>query len=98
MKCAGSIVRALAAAAPVPARIIPSRLQPLSRALQKPPSMELAQSLLDRRDEYISIRINETLLDGELGLLFLGLNHRIEGRLASDITLIQPLGELRQGK
>ena len=65
---------------------------------QKPPSMELAQSLLDRRDEYISIRINETLLDGELGLLFLGLNHRIEGRLASDITLIQPLGELRQGK
>ena len=65
---------------------------------QKPPSLELAQSLLDRRDEFIARRINETLTDGELGLLFLGLNHRIEDRLASDITLIQPLGELKQGK
>jgi len=65
---------------------------------QEPPSLELAQSLLDRRDEFIARRINETLTDGELGLLFLGLNHRIEDRLASDITLIQPLGELKQGK
>ena len=65
---------------------------------QKPPSLESGQLLLNRRDEYIASRINETLVEGELGLLFLGLNHRIEGRLASDITLIQPLGELRQGK
>ena len=65
---------------------------------QEPPSLELAQSLLDRRDEFIARRINETLTDGELGLLFLGLNHRIEDGLASDITLIQPLGELKQGK
>ena len=65
---------------------------------QSPPCMELAQNLLDRRDEYISKRINETLLNGEMGLLFLGLNHRIEGKLPSDITLIQPLGELTQNK
>ena len=44
---------------------------------QEPPSLELAQSLLDRRDEFIARRINETLTDGELGLLFLGLNHPV---------------------
>ena len=65
---------------------------------ESPPSQELAQSLLDRRDEFIANRIDETLFDGEVGLLFLGLNHRIEARLSSDINLIQPLGELNPGK
>jgi len=65
---------------------------------QEPPSLELAQSLLDRRDAFIAGRINETLINGELGLLFLGLNHRFEDKLADDITLIQPLGELKHGK
>ena len=62
---------------------------------QAPPSQEFAQSLLDQRDEFIAHRIDKTLFDGEMGLLFLGLNHRIEGRLPTDITLIQPLGELK---
>ena len=62
---------------------------------QVPPSPQLAQSLLDRRDEFIARRIEETLYDEEIGLLFLGLNHRIEGRLPKDISLIQPLGELK---
>ena len=65
---------------------------------ESPPSQELAQSLLDRRDKFIANRIDETLFDGEVGLLFLGLNHRIEARLSSDINLIQPLGELNLGK
>ena len=65
---------------------------------KSPPNMELAQNLLYRRDGYIAKRINETLLDGEMGLLFLGFNHRIEDKLPSDITLIQPLGELTQNK
>ena len=59
------------------------------------PSQELAQSLLDRRDDFIVRRINETLFDEEMGILFLGMNHRIEGRLPSDIKLIQPLGDLK---
>jgi hypothetical protein len=62
---------------------------------QVPPNPQLAQSLLDRRDEFIARRIEETLYDEEIGLLFLGLNHRIEGRLPKDISLIQPLGELK---
>jgi hypothetical protein len=62
---------------------------------QEPPSPELAQSLLDRRDEYIARRIDETLFEEEMGILFLGLNHRIDGRIPSDISLIQPLGELK---
>jgi hypothetical protein len=62
---------------------------------QEPPSPQFAQSLLDRRDEFIARRIEETLIDEEVGLLFLGLNHRIEGRLSDDISLIQPLSELK---
>jgi hypothetical protein len=62
---------------------------------QVPPSPQFAQMLLDRRDEYIARRIEETLFDEEIGLLFLGLNHRIEGRLSADISLIQPLSELK---
>ena len=59
------------------------------------PSQALAQSLLDRRDEFIVQRINDTLFDGDMGILFLGMNHRIEGRLPDDIKLIQPLGDLK---
>ena len=62
---------------------------------QQPPSQEQAQSLLDQRDEFIARRIDETLQEEEMGLLFLGLNHHIEGKLANDIKLIEPLGKLR---
>ncbi len=62
---------------------------------QKSPSQEQAQSLLDRRDEFIARRIDQTLLEEEMGLLFLGLNHHIEGKLPNDITLIEPLGKLK---
>lgn len=58
-----------------------------------PPSQTLARSLLDRRDTFIARRIDETLVAGEAGLLFLGLMHDIEGKLASDITLVHPIGK-----
>ena len=52
-----------------------------------------AQTLLNQRDDYIAQRINETLQDDEMAILFLGLMHNIEAKLAKDIVLIQPLGK-----
>ena len=56
-------------------------------------SLSAAQTLLNQRDEYIAQRIDETLQDNEMGILFLGLMHTIETRLAKDIFVIQPLGK-----
>ena len=56
-------------------------------------SLAGAQTLLNQRDEYIAQRIDETLKDNEMGILFLGLMHTIETRLAKDIFVIQPLGK-----
>jgi hypothetical protein len=47
----------------------------------------LSQSLLERRDRYIARRINETLGEGETGILFLGMLHSLEGRLDGDIQV-----------
>jgi len=52
-----------------------------------------AQALLGQRDEYIAKRIDETLQEGELALLFLGLMHNVELILSKDIKLIQPFGK-----
>lgn len=48
--------------------------------------------LTRQRDNYIAQKINETLRDGEVGLLFLGAYHDILPRLNKDI-IIQPLKE-----
>jgi hypothetical protein len=48
-------------------------------------------ALLEKRDAYIADRIAATLKAGETGLLFLGILHRIEGRLPKDIHLLYPL-------
>ncbi|MBI5886768.1 MAG: hypothetical protein HZB85_09355 [Deltaproteobacteria bacterium] len=44
-------------------------------------------SLLRRRDEFIARRINETLEDGETGVLFVGAYHDVARWLASDISV-----------
>ena len=48
-------------------------------------------SLLVRRDQYIAKRINESLRAGETGLLFLGMLHSVEHRLAEDILVTYPM-------
>ena len=50
-----------------------------------------SRSLLVRRDEYIAKRINESLRAGETGLLFLGMLHSVEHRLAKDILVTYPM-------
>ena len=56
-------------------------------------SLATAQALLNQRDDYIAQRIDKTLQDNEMAILFLGLMHNIETKLPKDIVLIQPLGK-----
>ncbi|MFQ5795154.1 MAG: hypothetical protein ACE5JP_08905 [Candidatus Bipolaricaulia bacterium] len=43
--------------------------------------------LLVQRDEYMANRIAETLNEGETGILFLGVLHRVDKRLPGDIKV-----------
>lgn len=60
------------------------------KGLEAPPSPELlerAGTLLDERDQYIARRIDETLKPGEIGLIFLGRAHELQGKTADDVHL-----------
>lgn len=46
-----------------------------------------AEDTLSRRDLYISKRIRETLVEGETGLLFIGLLHRVDEKLSQDMEI-----------
>jgi hypothetical protein len=56
-------------------------------------SARKAKDLLNQRDSFIGQRINESLADEEMGLIFVGLMHNIEPHLSEDIVVIKPLGE-----
>lgn len=45
--------------------------------------------LLKRRDNYVTRRINETLQDGETGILFLGAAHDIISKLSKNIKVTE---------
>jgi hypothetical protein len=51
----------------------------------------LRDSLLKRRDQYIARRINDTLLEGETGLIFLGMLHSVGPWLDKDIRVVYPI-------
>lgn len=46
-------------------------------------------SLLNKRDDFISGRIDETLKEGETGIIFIGAYHNIKERLPGDINIIE---------
>lgn len=50
------------------------------------------RALLAQRDQYIARRLNESLRVGETGLLFLGVLHSLDSRLAKDIAVSYPFG------
>ena len=54
----------------------------------------IKNKLLNKRDEFISRRIDETLNQDEAGVLFLGAYHNIKKRLPKDIQII----ELKDGE
>ena len=45
------------------------------------------KTLLKQRDEYIAQRIDQTLKEGETGILFIGAYHYVQPRLPSDIKI-----------
>ncbi|MDQ7782309.1 MAG: hypothetical protein RDU20_05505 [Desulfomonilaceae bacterium] len=49
-------------------------------------------ALLQRRDKFIAGRINDTLKEGETGIVFLGMLHTLEPWLAKDIRVLFPIG------
>lgn len=74
--------------------------QLLIQTLQNAPTLDitasqtqLGQSLLKRRDKYIAQRINQTLDNGETGVLFLGMLHSVQEFLNTDIEVIFPIGK-----
>lgn len=69
-------------------------MQLLQSAEHSEVASETARTLLERRDDYIAKRIDETLEEEQMGLLFLGLMHGIETKLPPDIVFIQPFGKV----
>jgi len=55
-----------------------------------------AERLLEARDRFIVKRIDETLLPGETGLLFVGAAHRLVGLRSVDLA-VKTLGEKPSG-
>ncbi len=51
---------------------------------------EKSEFLLEERDRYIAQRINETLSEGGVGLLFMGLAHEIKKLLEKEIEVTEP--------
>lgn len=47
----------------------------------------LKNKLLNKRDEFIGRRINETLRQGETGIVFIGACHNLKEKLANDIQI-----------
>jgi hypothetical protein len=45
--------------------------------------------LMEKRDKFIAERINETLRDGEIGVLFIGVYHNALPRISQDIMVYQ---------
>lgn len=43
--------------------------------------------LMEKRDRFISERVNQTLEQGEIGVLFIGALHRVEAKLPKDIEV-----------
>lgn len=54
-------------------------------------------SLLQRRDKFLGGRINETLRDGETGIVFIGMLHSLERWLDKDIQVVYPIGRPPSG-
>ncbi|MCX6143451.1 MAG: hypothetical protein NTZ35_09540 [Ignavibacteriales bacterium] len=62
-------------------RVQPKKSVPASRASAS------VEGFVPQRDKYIAARIDETLRDGETGILFMGVIHRANEMLPSDIRI-----------
>jgi hypothetical protein len=46
-----------------------------------------ARDILEKRDQYMADRITKTLKDGETGILFIGMRHRVDEKLRQEIEV-----------
>ena len=46
-----------------------------------------ARDVLQRRDQFIANRISKTLMEGEVGILFMGMRHRVDEKLPKDMEV-----------
>ncbi|MDO8750504.1 MAG: hypothetical protein Q7K03_05110 [Dehalococcoidia bacterium] len=51
-----------------------------------------ADQLLEQRDQFIARAIGETLMAGEMGVLFIGAHHNVQPHLPVDITVVAVKG------
>lgn len=58
---------------------------------EKKQILQRQDEILIKRDKFISARINDTLRDGELGIIFLGMLHNIRPWLMPDIEVTFPV-------
>lgn len=56
------------------------------------PSNSDEPSLLEQRDRFIAQRINDTLGQDQVGLLFIGMLHQVENYLPDDFQIEYPVG------
>ena len=56
---------------------------------------EFTSSLLAQRDQFIAQRIAETLQTGQIGILFIGLQHRVQDFLPQDLQVEYPFGRVK---
>jgi hypothetical protein len=56
---------------------------------------EAAVSLLAQRDQFIAQRIAETLQTGQIGILFIGLQHRVQDYLPEELRVEFPFGRVK---
>lgn len=52
-------------------------------------------SLLTQRDQFIAKRITDTLHADDVGILFIGLQHRVEDHLPDDVVVEYPFGRAK---
>ncbi len=57
-------------------------------ATKADPMIDAGAALLQKRDQFIAERIDQTLQPGEIGILFIGMLHSVQRYLARDITVI----------
>ncbi len=58
---------------------------------EKKQILQEQDEILSKRDKFIAARINDTLRDGDVGIIFLGMLHNIRPWLARDIEVIFPV-------
>jgi hypothetical protein len=51
-------------------------------------TLDAGAKLIEKRDQFIAMRIDRTLGPGEIGILFIGMLHSVQSYLASTITVI----------